>query len=91
MTRDEKAELIREQMASGLTQAQFCKIKSIRLNSFHEWKAFERRRAKSAFVELVSKTKDTQPIVIGVGHYRIEVPAGFDSAHLASVLRALPC
>jgi hypothetical protein len=91
MTRDEKSELIREQKASGLTQAEFCKIKSIRINSFHEWKAFEKRRAKPLFVELTSKTTQPQPIVISAGLFRIEVPVGFDKSHLAAVLSVIPC
>ena len=93
MTKEEKAALIREQASSGLTQANFCAAKSISPKSFRQWKYAQRLadHGKPAFVELVAKPSPAMPLVIVAGRFRIEVPAGFDKAHLSLLLQSLPC
>ena len=93
MTRHEKLALIREQEARGLTQAAFCASQSINPSTFQQWKYHRSKewKATPTFVELVAKPKDAMPLVVVAGRFRVEVPAGFDKAHLTSLLHSLPC
>lgn len=93
MTPKDKKALIHEQKTSGLTQVEFCAKKSIKLSAFRQWKYTnpKTKRVSPQFVELIPKDDPIVPIVIYSGHYRVEVPVGFDKRHLQAVLEAMPC
>jgi hypothetical protein len=95
MTKEEKFALVREHKASGLSHAEFCKLKSISLKSFRQWKYSKTPRQAHAsktpsFIELVQR-QDAVPIVVTAGRFRVEVPEYFDCGHLTRILEALPC
>lgn len=93
MTKEEKVALIGEQASSGLTQAKFCMAKGISHKSFRQWKYTQRLtgQSKAEFVELVAKSCVEKPIVVIAGRFRVEIPVGFDRAHLSVLLQSLPC
>jgi len=93
MTKEEKISLIKEQQASGMTQAKFCSTKSIRVTAFRQWK-YASKKFKGTipkFVELIPTSQPTLHITLSVGRYRVDVPANFDKSHLRAVLESLPC
>jgi hypothetical protein len=93
MTKEEKISLITEQLTSGMTQAQFCSAKSIKVTAFRQWRYACKKSSDSIpkFVELIPTQKPAQQITLCIGRYRIDVPANFDKAYLRAVLESLPC
>lgn len=96
MTKEEKKTLIQEQIASGLSQIEFCKQCNLNVNSFRQWKNSFKRHSeplKPTFVELIplQNASSTNAITILIGKYRVEIPSHFDKVTLQAVLECIPC
>lgn len=93
MTHEDKQALVKEQQTSGLTQAEFCTAKSIKLASFRQWK-YHRAKLQGnppQFVQLVPASPIASRITVIAGRFRVDVPEDFERTHLRAVLESLPC
>jgi hypothetical protein len=87
---------ITECNATGLSQAEYCRLNKISLKSFAYWKRKTVRNGAPALVELpilksmpASLLPAPPQLCLVVERYRIEIGKGFDSEDLERVVRTL--
>ena len=86
---------LREWRASGLSQAEYCRQKGLRIKSFAYWKRKEQPEQKEVgFVGLsiptLERVQDESPVrVILKSGYVIEIKDGFAPSTLRDVVRVL--
>ena len=90
---EEKRQLLVELSASGLSLARFARERGLHPETLYRWRRAQRRsEARERFVEVQVKCGAVKaaPLIVEVaGRFRVEVPAGFEEAHLHRVLTAL--
>jgi hypothetical protein len=81
--------------ASGLSQAEYCRLSQISIKSFYYWQRRSKRKTSPALVEVpipksFSIPLSNPPLCLAIGReYRIEIGRGFDSEDLERVVRIL--
>jgi len=81
--------------ASGLRQAEYCRLNEICIKSFYYWKRRSRKKTAPALVEVpipksFSVLSSHPPLCLVIGmEYRIEIGRSFDSEDLERVVRTL--
>lgn len=90
-SKDERAQIVREWRASGVSAYQFAKSKGIVLNSLKRWASLEAERPAFVRLEVApsSTPSMTAQLAIEVRGARVVVEKGFDAGLLRAVVEAL--
>lgn len=90
---EEKRQLLAELRSSGMSLARFARERGLHPETVYRWRRAARAsEAREAFVEVqvYDELVKAAPLVVEVARrFRVEVPAGFEEAHLHRVLSAL--